>query len=93
MSDHAIGVTPILLRRAAYYLTLGVGEHEIKGESLYDTAKVEVSYPLTQNPESELEWSQGIKVSFYKSGRCIRWVEFGCRTVGAGGDPIIKEVK
>jgi hypothetical protein len=89
--DHKIGITPILLRRAAYYLSLGVGEYT-PDHPHFDKVRVETLYDLVQNPENEFEWSHGMKVSFIQDDRCIRWVDFGCRVVGAGGDPIIKEV-
>lgn len=91
-TDHLIGITPIIVRRAAYYLQLGVGQY-YPTHPHYDEVRVEPSYPLVQNQERPEEWSQGLQVSFYHSGRRVRWVEFGCRVVGAGGDPILAEVK
>jgi hypothetical protein len=31
-------------------------------------------------------------VEFRRAGKRIRWVEFACRDVGGGGEPIIREV-
>jgi hypothetical protein len=86
--DHRVGVTPIVMRRAAYYLTLGVGVY-FPEHPHFDIVKVEELYELKQNPDDEMEWSIGLKVSFHKEGRCMRWVDFGCRTTGAGGDSIL----
>ncbi len=91
ISDHAIGVTPILMKRAAYYLSLGLGEY-LPNHPHYDRVVVEKLYDIMQNPDSPLEWSTGIVVSFYKEGRKIRWVDFGCRVTGAGGDTILRKV-
>lgn len=89
--DHRIGITPILIRRAAYYLTLGVGEY-FPNHPHFDRVTVEQLYPVVQNPDSEMEWSLGLVVAFYKGQHKLRWIEFGCRTTGAGGEPIIQEV-
>lgn len=90
-NDHLIGITPILIRRAAYYLKLGEGEYQ-PNHPHYDKVVVSTSYELAQNPDRPEEWSQGALVAFYKDGRRIRWIEFGCRVVGAGGDPILRKV-
>ncbi len=79
------------MRRAAYYLTLGIGEY-FPGHPHYDRVTVEQLYELTQHPENDMEWSVGLAVNFFKNKRRIRWIEFGCRTTGAGGDPILREV-
>lgn len=89
--DHLIGVTPLVMRRAAYYLTLGVGEY-ITEHPHYDKVRVEKLYDVTPNPHNDLEWSMGMIVSFFKQEQRLRWVEFGCRTTGAGGTPIVKEI-
>jgi len=86
--DHRIGITPIVMRRAAYYLTLGVGEY-FPEHPHFDRVTVEQLYSVKQNPDDEMEWSLGIKVTFHQRGHCIRWVDFGCRTTGAGGAPIL----
>jgi len=89
--DHRIGITPILLRRAAYYLTLGEGTY-FPDHPHFDKVVVRKSYNFTQNPYTENEWSLGLEVAFYQNERRVRWVEFGCRTVGAGGDDILRVV-
>jgi hypothetical protein len=90
--DHRMGITPILLRRAAYYLSLGVGEyHPVHPH--FDKVTVSPIYELTQNPVEPSEWALGLRVSFFQGSHCVRWVEFSCRTVGAGGDDILQKVK
>lgn len=91
--DHRIGLTPLMIRRAAYYLKLGQGDY-YPCHPHFDKVVVSTSYDIRQ-PCSDVggdEWSQGMLVSFYKEGRRIRWLEFGCRLVGAGGDSIVKPV-
>lgn len=89
--DHRIGVTPILLKRASYYLCLGVGEY-FPSHPHYDKVTVSRIYDIMPNPLNDGEWGLGLRVSFYKTERLVRWIEFGCRTVGAGGDDILRKV-
>lgn len=91
-SDHRIGITPIMLRRAAYYAQLGVGEY-LPEHPHFDKVVVDKLYELTQNPMTPAEWAFGLRVGFSKEGRLIRWVEFSCRLVGAGGDDILRKVE
>ncbi len=89
--DHRIGITPIVLRRAAYYVTLGVGTY-FPDHPHFDRVEVRKTYDFVPSQKSEYEWSLGLEVAFYRQERKIRWVEFGCRTVGAGGDDILRVV-
>jgi hypothetical protein len=89
--DHRMGITPILLRRASYYIRLGEGEYE-PIHPHYDKVIVDKIYDLTQNPLDKNQWGMGLRVSFYSKGRRIRWIEFGCNVVGAGGDDLLREV-
>ena len=89
--DHRIGITPILLRRAAYYLALGEGTY-FPDHPHFDKVIVSKTYNFTKSPHSDHEWSLGLEVAFYRESRKIRWVEFGCRTVGAGGDDIMRVI-
>lgn len=91
ISDHALGITPILIKRAAYYLSLGIGEYT-PDHPHFDKVVVSKLYDIVNNPENPFEWSMGIVVAFYKDGRKIRWIDFGARVTGAGGDPILREV-
>ena len=90
-SDHSIGITPILIKRAAYYLSLGVGEYYPEHPH-FDKVIVSTLYDIRPNPDNNSEWSTGMRVGFYQHERRIRWIEFGCRITGAGGDPIMKKV-
>ena len=87
--NHRIGITPILLRRAAHYLALGKGTY-YPDHPHFDRVEVSELYEFKQNPQDTTEWSLGLVVSFFKEGRRTRWVEFGCRTIGAGGDDILR---
>jgi hypothetical protein len=89
--DHRMGVTPITLKRAAYYLCLGEGEY-YPDHPHFDKVVVSKLYDITQSPLTEDEWSLGMRVDFYSAGRITRWIEFGCRTIGAGGDDILRKV-
>lgn len=91
ITDHSLGVTPIVIKRAAYYLQLGIGEY-FPEHPHYDKITVEKLYDIAQNPLIPSEWSLGVVVSFYKNNRRIRWIDFGCRITGAGGDSLMKEV-
>jgi hypothetical protein len=91
ISDHSIGITPILIRRAAYYLQLGVGEYT-PDHPHFDRVVVSKLYDI-QQPDDSVEWALGLIVSFFKNGRRIRWVDFSCRIAGAGGDQILREVQ
>jgi len=90
-NDHRIGITPIVIRRAAYYAQLGVGEY-CPDHPHFDTVLVTKLYDVTQNPTDTLEWAFGLRVSFLKNGSVTRWVEFSGRLVGAGGDDILRKV-
>lgn len=87
--DHRIGITPIVIRRAAYYLTLGVGEY-YPNHPHFDRVTVERLYDITPNSDNDMEWSMGMVVSFWQGPHKTRWIEFGCKTTGAGGDSILK---
>lgn len=89
--DHRIGITPIVLRRAAYYLRLGEGEY-FPVHPHYDKVVVDKIYNLVPNRLNENDWAMGMRVSFCSGGRRVRWVEFSCHVVGAGGDAILREV-
>lgn len=91
-NDHLIGITPIALKRAGYYLALGLGEY-FPVHPHYDKVLVEQIYDIRPNPSNDTEWSLGITVTFFKNDRRIRWVDFGCRMTGAGGDTILREVE
>jgi len=89
VEDRLMGITPILLRRAAYYLGLGEGTY-FPDHPHFDKVVVSKLYDFMQNPQDPMEWSVGFVVSFYQKEHKARWVEFGCRTIGAGGDSVLK---
>lgn len=90
--DQSIGITPITIKRAAYYLSLGVGEY-FPEHPHFDKVVVHKLYDVMPNPHNDSEWSIGIRVDFYLNQRIVRWIEFGCRLTGAGGDPIFRKVE
>ena len=89
--DHSLGITPIVIRRAAFYLQLGEGVYRPEHPH-YDEVRVTTSYDIRTSELFPEEWSQGRLVTFYQDGRKVRWVEFGCKVVGAGGDPLLRQV-
>jgi hypothetical protein len=89
--DHSVGITPIAIRRAAYYAQLGVGEY-YPVHPHFDKVVVRNMYDVTQNPSNTYEWTYGVCVDFFLEGRRTRWIEFGCRVTGAGGDDILRKV-
>ena len=89
--DHSLGITPIVIKRAAYYLSLGIGEY-FPTHPHYDKVTVEKIYDIMNNPLNPAEWSMGIVVSFYNEKRRVRWIDFGCRITGVGGDALLKKV-
>jgi len=93
-TETKLGLTNILKRLAYSYLLQGIGVHEIDHD-VYDAVEVSQLYPWMPNPtrgEGE-ECGAGIKVSFYRQGQRIRWVEFSIRDVGGGGNPSIFRLK
>jgi len=90
--DHKIGVTPTLVRRAAAFATRGIGVYPFNHPH-FDEVRVTKLYDIKENPLNLGEWGFGITVSFLLEGKRLRWVEFGCRLTGAGGAPIVQEVK
>jgi hypothetical protein len=90
-TDHRMGITPIVLRRAAYYATLGIGEY-CPEHPHFDAVRVTQLYPMSPNPIDNTAWAFGVRVEFALKGHVTRWVEFSSRVVGAGGDDILKKV-
>lgn len=88
-TEHLLGLTPVLWRAAFYFLRRGVGDHptDVLG---YDLVRVRVLYDWVV-PDGA-PGQGGFVVEFWRGGEKIRWVEFGCRAIGGGGDPIIREV-
>jgi hypothetical protein len=70
----------------------GVGVHPIDNPQ-YDKVEVKELYGWMPNPEADFEPSEygaGLVVNFFKNNRRVRYVEFGVRYVGGGGDEAIR---
>jgi len=87
-----LGLTNILKRLAYSYLTKGFGCHPIDHD-VYDEVDVAEMYPWIPNPVQKDEHGAGIRVTFLRKGKKVRWVEFSVRDVGGGGDPTIFSIK
>jgi hypothetical protein len=90
--ESRLGLTNILKRLAYAYLTKGFGRHQITHD-VYDEVDVSELYPWVPNPTCAEEHGAGIKVTFLRNGKKVRWVEFSVRDVGGGGDPTIFSIK
>lgn len=87
-----LGLTNVLKRLAYSFLCEGFGRRKID-HNLYDEVEVSELYPWKANPECTDEHGAGIKVTFFRDGKRIRWVEFGVRFAGGGGDESIFRIK
>ncbi len=87
-SEVRLGLTNILKRLADSYLTKGFGRHPIE-HHVYDAVEVAPLYDWMPNPEQPNECGAGIKVTFFRQGQRVRWVEFAVRFTGGGGDQAI----
>lgn len=89
--DHKLGLTPMLKRRAFHYLQRGVGRYE-SDHPAYDAVVVRSLYDWQTPMSDDIPSQGGLVVEFHKDGKRVRWVEFGCRVIGGGGEPIVREV-
>lgn len=89
--DHLLGLTPMLKRRAFHYLQRGIGTFP-SDHPAYDVVVVKSLYDWKTPLDDSVPGQGGMVVEFHKDGKRVRWVEFGCRIVGGGGEPIIREV-
>ena len=87
-----LGLTNILKRLAYSYLTRGFGRHPIEHD-VYDEVEVSELYPWIPNPSDSEEFGAGIRVTFLRDNKKVRWVEFGVRDTGGGGDAAVFIVK
>jgi hypothetical protein len=88
-TEHLLGLTSALRRVAWAYLRRGEGTYstDLLG---YDRVVVRELYAV-QAPDGAPP--QGcFVVEFWRDGQRVRWLEWGCRVVGGGGEPIIREV-
>lgn len=86
-----LGLTNPLKRLAYYFLTKGFGSYPLD-HAVYDRVDVEELYQWMPNPEDGHQHGGGIRVTFYRQEKRIRWVEFAVRDVGGGGDPAVFSV-
>lgn len=86
------GITPYVLRLAAYYAALGVGTYRPKGYSTFDRVEVRVKMPW-QPGQLFTESCLILAVEFFNYDTLERYVEFALTPAGFSGRPIMKEVK
>ena len=90
-TETRLGLTPTFKRLAYFYLTKGVGAYPLQ-HPVYDRVEVSALYDWKRNPamidsdSDNAEHGGGLVVTFYRGTDKIRWVEFGIRCVGGGGD-------
>ena len=85
-----LGITPYVLRLAAYYACLGVGTYQPKG---YGFDRVEVLERMPWKPDADpMKSTLILAVEFYAGKHRQRFVEFALTPAGFGGDPIVKVV-
>jgi hypothetical protein len=89
--DHLLGLTPVFKRLAFHYLQRGLGSHAIDHPQ-YDKVVVRPLYDWQTSTDENLPSQGGVVVEFHRANKRVRWVEFGCRVVGGGGEPIVREV-
>lgn len=90
-TDHKLGLTPMLKRAAFHYLLKGIGEHASNLPS-YDKVVVRSLYDWQTPQDDALPSQGGVVVEFWRDGKRVRWVDFGCRVVGGGGEAVLREV-
>ena len=89
---HRAGITPVILRQAAYYACLGVGSYRPKGYALFDRVEVVEGIPWETNPTNLMASTMVLRVEFFQGTHRFRWLEFNIVPSGFGGDPIMKQV-
>lgn len=89
-TERLLGLTTTLKRLAFYYMKKGIGEFPCEHGD-YDKVVVKELYSWT-TPSPDVPAQGGIAVEFYVGPKRVRWIEFACRDVGGGGDPVIREV-
>ena len=99
-TETRLGLTPTFKRLAYFYLTKGVGSYPLE-HPVYDRVEVSALYDWKKNPvvgdasNANVDNSEhnahgaGLVVSFYRGFYKVRWVEFGIRCIGGGGDSAI----
>lgn len=87
--EHKIGITAVLKRLAFSFLQRGLGEHRIEHPQ-YDKVVVRSLYDWRTPTDESIPSQGGVVVEFYREGARVRWVEFGCRVIGGGGESILR---
>lgn len=88
--EHMLGLTAPLKRLAFSFLKKGIGRHPCSSFG-FDEVVVRELYDWT-SPSPDMPAQGGLAVEFHCGGKRVRWVEFACRDIGGGGEPIIREV-
>lgn len=86
------GISPYVLRLAAYYAALGVGTYRPKGYAQFDRIEVRVKMPW-QPGAFFTESCLILEVAFFSSNEMQRYVEFALTPAGFSGIPVVREVK
>lgn len=83
------GVTPYVLRLAAYYAAMGIGSYYPKGYSHFDVVTVRQLMPWHPG-EHFTDSMMVLIVEFFRGDHRERYVEFSLMPAGFGGEPIMK---
>lgn len=86
-----IGISPYVMRLAAYYACLGVGTYQPKGYQ-FDRVEVLERMPWQANSADPMKSTLILAVEFYAGKHRQRFVEFALTPAGFGGDPIVRAV-
>lgn len=86
------GITPYVLRLAAYYASMGIGTYRPKGYAGFDRVEVRVLLPWKAG-ETLTENALILAVEFYQADERVRYVEFALTPAGFGGKPIVRLVE
>lgn len=85
------GVTPWVLRTAAFYAACGCGEYYPKGYQ-FDRVVVSIKMPWAANTENPLQSILVLEVAFYAGPNRQRAIEFMLQPCGFSGPHIVKLV-
>jgi len=85
------GISPYVLRLAAYYAALGVGTYKPKGYSQFDRVEVRVKMPW-QPGAFFTESCLILAVEFFSFDVLQRYVEFALTPAGFSGIPVVQLV-
>jgi hypothetical protein len=86
------GITPLLLRTAARYAALGVGEYETRDYAGFNKVKVAIILPWKPNLDRITDSCLVLRVDFFDGDISRRYVEFRLALDGFGGEDILKLV-